>query len=114
MEPRVLDSQGSVLPNTPLADAVLADLFQSCDDDDDGGEDEDDDLATATEDSTDDSASDDPSENVALAAAFKKSRKNANKRAGCRLPQRGKSDPGPPVRKATRPSLVTSRKSGPK
>lgn len=114
MELRLLDSQGSILPNTPHADAVLADLFQSCDDGDDGEEGADDDLAIETEDSTDDSESDDTSKNVALAAAFKKTRKNVNKRAGGRLPQRGKSDPGPPARKATRPSLVTSRKSGPK
>ena len=37
-EVRVLDSQGLVLPNTPHADEVLADLFSSNDDGDDGDE----------------------------------------------------------------------------
>ena len=53
-------------------------------------------------------------ENAALAAVFKKTRKNVKKRLGDRLPQRGGSDPGPPARKATRPALGTSRKAGPK
>lgn len=125
-EVHVLDSQGLVLPNTPHADPVLQDLFISGDEDvdgDDGVEGEfstaDDDDQSETEDpqsdDTDAEASKTPSltENAALAAAFKKTRKNVKKRLGDRLSQRVGPDPGPPVRKATRPTLVTSRKAGP-
>ena len=127
-----------VLPNTPHADEVLADLFTSNDDGNDDGDegdegefstadDDDEQLETEEEDSeTDVSEAEDPdtateasttptlTENAALAAVFKKTRKNVKKRLGDHLPQRGGSAPGPPVRKATRPALVTSRKAGPK
>lgn len=129
-EVHVLDSQGLVLPNNPHADEVLADLFAPNDDDDgddsDEGEfstadDDDEELETEEEDpetedpDTETEASKTPSltENAALAAVFKKTRKNVKKRLGDRLPQRGGSDPGPPVRKAIRPALVTLRKAGP-
>jgi len=127
----VLDSQGMLLPNTPHADAVLADLFSPNDgddaefstaEDDNGDDDDDDELVTEEE----NPASDDPDtetegaaasslpEDVPLATVFKKTRKkNVKKRLGDRLPQRGASDPGPPARKATRPTLV-SRKARPK
>ena len=127
-----MDSQGLVLPNTPDADEVLADLFASNDDvNDDGDEGDEGEFSTADDDEQletdeEDSETEDPdtateasttpslTENAALAAVFKKTRKNVKKRLGDRLPQRGGSDPGPPARKATRPALVTSRKAGPK
>lgn len=112
---------------------MLADLFSSNDDvnddanDGDEGEfstadDDDEQLETEEEDSeaedpdtaTEASTTPSISEIAALAAVFKKTRKNVKKRLGDRLPQRGGSAPGPPVRKATRPALVTSRKAGPK
>ena len=131
-EVHVLDSQGLVLPNTPDADEVLADLFASNDDvNDDGDEGDEGEFSTADDDEQletdeEDSETEDPdtateasttpslTENAALAAVFKKTRKNVKKRLGDRLPQRGGSDRGPPARKATRPALVTSRKAGPK
>ena len=64
----------------------------------------------SVEHSTDHSA--DPSDDfdLPLAAAFKKKQK-VKKRVGDRLPARSRSaDSGPPVRKATRPVLVTSKK----
>ena len=122
-----------VLPNTPHADEVLADLFASNDDvNDDGHEGDEGEFSTADDDDEqletdeDDSETEDPdtateasttpslTENTALAAVFKKTLKNVKKRLGDRLPQRGGSDPGPPARKAIRPALVTSRKAGPK
>ena len=127
-----MDSQGLVLPNTPDADEVLADLFASNDDvNDDGDEGDEGEFSTADDDEQletdeEDSETEDPdtateasttpslTENAALAAVFKKTRKNVKKRLGDRLPQRGGSDPGPPARKAIRPALVTSRKAGPK
>ena len=132
-EVHVLDSQGLVLPNTPHADEVLADLFASNDDvNDDGHEGDEGEFSTADDDDEqletdeEDSETEDPdtateasttpslTENTALAAVFKKTLKNVKKRLGDRLPQRGGSDPGPPARKAIRPALVTSRKAGPK
>lgn len=135
-EVHVLDSQGLVLPNTPHADEVLADLFTSNDDGNDDGDegdegdegefstadDDDEQLETDEEDceaedsdtTTEASTTPTLTENAALAAVFKKTRKNVKKRLGDHLPQRGGSAPRPPVRKATRPALVTSRKAGPK
>ena len=129
-EVHVLDSQGMILPNTPHADAVLADLFSPNDGDDaefstadDNGDDDDDNELVTEEENRD---SDDPDtetegaaapslpEDVPLATVFRKTcEKNVKKRVGDCLPQRGASDPGPPTRKATRPTLV-SRKARPK
>ena len=100
-EVHVLDFQGLVLPNTPHADEVLDDLFASNDEGVDGedgekGEfstaDDDDDLETEEEDpesdDTETEASKTPSltENAALAAVFKNTRKNVKKRLGDTLP----------------------------
>ena len=60
--------------------------------------------------STDHSADPSADFNLPLAAALKKQQK-VKKRVGDRLPARSRSaDSGPPVRKATRPVIVTSRK----
>ena len=111
----VLGSQGMVLPKTPTADEVLADSFLSIDEGQDA------DFSTANnsdsecsgEDTETESTTAEPSitEDAALAAAFK-THKNVKKGVGDRLPHRGKMlDSGPLVRKATRPSIVTSKKS---
>ena len=60
--------------------------------------------------STDNSADPSADFNLPLAFALKKQQK-VKKRLGDRLPARSRSaDSGPPVRKATRPVIVTSRK----
>ena len=114
-EVHVLGSQGMVLPKTPTPDEVLADLFLSIDE----GQDadcftaDDSDLECSGEDTETESTTAEPSitEDAALAAAFK-THKNVKKGVGDRLPHRGKMlDSGPLVRKATRPSIVTSKKS---
>ena len=114
-EVHVLGSQGMVLPKTPTPDEVLADLFLSIDE----GQDadcftaDDSDSECSGEDTETESTTAEPSitEDAALAAAFK-TRKNVKKGVGDHLPHRGKIlDSGPPVRKATRPSMVTSKKS---
>lgn len=62
-----------------------------------------------TDHSTDHSADPSADFNIPLAAALKKQK--VKKRVGDRLPARSRSaDSGPPVRKATRPVIVTSRK----
>ena len=111
----VLGSQGMVLPKTPTADEVLADSFLSIDEgqDADFSTANDSDSECSGEDTETESTTAEPSitEDAALAAAFK-TRKNVKKGVGDRLPHRGKMlDSGPPVRKATRPSIVTSKKS---
>ena len=114
-EVHVLGSQGMVLPKTPTPDEVLADLFLSIDE----GQDadcftaDDSDSECSGEDTETESTTAEPSitEDAALAAAFK-THKNVKKGVGDRLPHRGKMlDSGPLVRKATRPSIVTSKKS---
>ena len=114
-EVHVLGSQGMVLPKTPTPDEVLADLFLSIDE----GQDadcftaDDSDSECSGEDTETESTTAEPSitEDAALAAAFK-THKNVKKGVGDRLPHRGKMlDSGPLVRKATRPSMVTSKKS---
>ena len=104
-----------MLPKTPTPDEVLADLFLSIDE----GQDadcftaDDSDSECSGEDTETESTTAEPSitEDAALAAAFK-TRKNVKKGVGDHLPHRGKMlDSGPPVRKATRPSMVTSKKS---
>ena len=111
----VLGSQGMVLPKTPTADEVLADSFLSIDEgqDADFSTANDSDSECSGEDTETESTTAEPSitEDAALAAAFK-TRKNVKKGVGDHLPHRGKMlDSGPPVRKATRPSMVTSKKS---
>ena len=111
----VLGSQGMVLPKTPTADEVLADSFLSIDEgqDADFSTANDSDLECSGEDTETESTTAEPSitEDAALAAAFK-THKNVKKGVGDRLPHRGKMlDSGPLVRKATRPSIVTSKKS---
>ena len=114
-EVHVLGSQGMVLSKTPTPDEVLADLFLSIDE----GQDadcftaDDSDSECSGEDTETESTTAEPSitEDAALAAAFK-TRKNVKKGVGDHLPHTGKMlDSGPPVRKATRPSMVTSKKS---
>ena len=114
-EVHVLGSQGMVLSKTPTPDEVLADLFLSIDE----GQDadcftaDDSDSECSGEDTETESTTAEPSitEDAALAAAFK-THKNVKKGVGDRLPHRGKMlDSGPLVRKATRPSIVTSKKS---
>lgn len=111
----VLGSQGMVLPKTPTADEVLADSFLSIDEgqDADFSTANDSDPECSGEDTETESTTAEPSitEDAALAAAFK-THKNVKKGVGDRLPHRGKMlDSGPLVRKATRPSIVTSKKS---
>ena len=111
----VLGSQGMVLPKTPTADEVLADSFLSIDEgqDADFSTANDSDSECSGEDTETESTTAEPSitEDAALAAAFK-TRKNVKKGVGDHLPHTGKMlDSGPPVRKATRPSMVTSKKS---
>lgn len=111
----VLGSQGMVLPKTPTADEVLADSFLSIDEgqDADFSTANDSDSECSGEDTETESTTAEPSitEDAALAAAFK-THKNVKKGVGDRLPHRGKMlDSGPLVRKATRPSIVTSKKS---
>lgn len=111
----VLGSQGMVLPKTPTADEVLADSFLSIDEgqDADFSTANDSDSQCSGEDTETESTTAEPSitEDAALAAAFK-THKNVKKGVGDRLPHRGKMlDSGPLVRKATRPSIVTSKKS---
>ena len=114
-EVHVLGSQGMVLPKTPTPDEVLADLFLSIDEgqDADFSTANDSDSECSGEDTETESTTAEPSitEDAALAAAFK-THKNVKKGVGDRLPHRGKMlDSGPLVRKATRPSIVTSKKS---
>ena len=111
----VLGSQGMVLPKTPTADEVLADSFLSTDEgqDADFSTANDSDAECSGEDTETESTTAEPSitEDAALAAAFK-THKNVKKGVGDRLPHRGKMlDSGRLVRKATRPSIVTSKKS---
>ena len=111
----ILGSQGMVLPKTPTADEVLADSFLSIDEgqDADFSTANDSDSECSGEDTETESTTAEPSitEDAALAAAFK-THKNVKKGVGDRLPHRGKMlDSGPLVRKATRPSIVTSKKS---
>lgn len=111
----VLGSQGMVLPKTPTADEVLADSFLSIDEgqDADFSTANDSDSQCSGEDTETESTTAEPSitEDAALAAAFK-THKNVKKGVGDRLPHRGKMlDSGTLVRKATRPSIVTSKKS---
>ena len=111
----VLGSQGMVLPKTPTADEVLADSFLSIDEgqDADFSTANDSDSECSGEDTETESTTAEPSitEDAALATAFK-THKNVKKGVGDRLPHRGKMlDSGPLVRKATRPSIVTSKKS---
>lgn len=111
----VLGSQGMVLPKTPTADEVLADSFLSIDEgqDADFSTANDSDSECSGEDTETESTTAEPSitEDAALAAAFK-THKNVKKGVGDRLPHRGKMlDSAPLVRKATRPSIVTSKKS---
>ena len=115
-EVHVIGSQGMVLPKTPIADEVLADSFLSIDEgqDADFSTVDDGDSECSGEDTETESTTAELSitEDAALATAFKKTRKNVKKRVGDRLPHRGKMlDSGPPVRKATQPSIVTSKKS---
>ena len=112
-EVHVLGSHGIVLPKTPIAGEVLADSFLSI------GEDQDADFSTANDGDSQCSVEDTETESTTAepsitedAAAFKKTRKNVKTRVEDHLPHRGKMlHSGPPVRKATRPSIVTSKKS---
>lgn len=111
----VLGSQGMVLPKTPTTDEVLADSFLSIDEgqDADFSTANDSDSECSGEDTETESTTAEPSitEDAALAAAFK-THKNVKKGVGDCLPHRGKMlDSGPLVRKANRPSIVTSKKS---